>query len=113
MNKEIINSIEKLLYKKVAEKIQEKREKIATSILENANQYKGDPSVERLATQSSEEFDNSNFPSQEEQDKALREDCLKQLKKKYPEDLTTKFFGTISRLQPQLPMFNKLLILDP
>ncbi len=78
-------SIEKLLYKKVAEKIQERREEIATSILENANQYKGDPSVERLATQSPEEFDNPNIPSQEEQDQIRREDCMERLKKKYPD----------------------------
>lgn len=80
MNKEIINSIEQKLNIKVAKKLQERREEIATSILEN-DEYKGDLAVQRLAKQSAEEFG----ISPEEQDQIRREDCMERLKKKYPD----------------------------
>jgi hypothetical protein len=76
MNKNISNSIEKLLYKKVAEKIEEAREQIALSLFEF---YKGSHDTGEAEGEVSDE------PSDEEKDEARREDCLNQLKKKYPD----------------------------
>jgi len=58
MKKNITNSIEQLLYKKLSDRIEETRKEIASSIFES--QYKGDPEVERLATPSSEEDEDPN-----------------------------------------------------
>ncbi|NDB82549.1 MAG: hypothetical protein EB127_07385 [Alphaproteobacteria bacterium] len=76
MNKNISNSIEKLLYKKVAEKIEEARKEIASSLFEF---YKGSHDTGEAEGEVSDE------PSDKEKDEALREDCLNRLKKKYPD----------------------------
>ena len=58
MNKNIIESINTRLYMKLSEQIENIRKQIAISLFEK--EYKGDPEVQRLAKQSSEEHEDPN-----------------------------------------------------
>lgn len=76
MNKNIINSIQKNLYSKVAFKLDEMRREISASLFENT-EYRGDPSVQRLA----------QIRPEEERDygQELIDDCNEYVKKHHPE----------------------------